>query len=86
MRSNSGQESHGLVKLKGLVQVVDDNFDADICSVYGKVSIHTLAIMVTQQEKHTERKQNRPKIKRVSKDMMSEPIDYEVDIQKVTVR
>jgi len=35
---------------EGLVQVVVDNFDAEISSQNGKVSTHSLAVLVTQPE------------------------------------
>lgn len=42
----SGISSSGL----DMVQVVSDNFDADISSQNGKLSTHSLAVLVTQPE------------------------------------
>ena len=38
----------------GLVQVIIDNFDADVSSVNGKLSSHALAMIVTQPMKTNE--------------------------------
>lgn len=34
---------------QGLIQVIVDNFDCDICSPDGKLSTHSLAMIVTQK-------------------------------------
>ena len=67
----------------GLVQVVVDNFDADISSQNGKLSTHSLAILVTQPDQQTNSTENPPKVmQRISKDEMSEPVDYNIDIHR----
>ena len=65
----------------GLVQVVADNFDADISSQNGKLSTHSLAVLVTKPE--TEAGKCMPEtIRRITKEEMSEPIDYYIYIQR----
>lgn len=59
----------------GLIQVVADTFDADISSQNGKLSTHSLAVLVTQEHKHAEQTQGTQKIQRISKENMSEPIE-----------
>lgn len=68
---------------EGLVQVVVDNFDAEISSQNGKLSTHSLAVLVTQPESISDADQcHREAIPRISKEQMSEPIDYDVTIQR----
>lgn len=57
----------------GLVQIVADNFDADICSPNGKLSTHSLAMIITQPAKENDTQEHKS-IKRISKDEMLEPI------------
>jgi hypothetical protein len=61
----------------GLMQVVVDNFDTDIYSQNGKVTTHSLAMLVTQPEEE-EVTNTQKSLKRISKCAMSAPIDYEV--------
>ena len=63
----------------GLVQIVADNFDAEISCPNGKVSTHSLAMIVTQPL-HTEQTEL-DTIKRLHKDNMKVPIqDRHYDI------
>ncbi|KAJ8018705.1 hypothetical protein HOLleu_43161 [Holothuria leucospilota] len=65
---------------EGLVQVVVDNFDADIASQNGKVSTHSLAVLMTQPD--ISPCQNDREIPRLKKTEMSSQIDYELDIMR----
>ena len=66
-----------------LVQVVVDNFDAEISSQNGKLSTHSLAILVTQPETGLDADDCKQEtIPRVSKEEMSEPIEYENNIMR----
>ncbi len=69
---------------KGLVQVVADNFDADISSQNGKLSTHSLAVLMTQANQDDASKNMEEKITRIKKDDMSHPIEYEVPIERYT--
>ena len=60
----------------GLVQVVADNFDADISSPNGKVSTHALAMIITQPSKG-ELLSEDGRIRRIEKGEMSSPIHSE---------
>ena len=68
----------------GLIQVVVDNFDADISSQNGKLSTHSLAVLVTQPSDSNEPadsyKENT--IKRIGKNDMTKPIEYDVSIER----
>jgi len=66
----------------GLVQVIADNFDADISSQNGKLSTHSLAVLVTQPDPQTPHVQEPNVIKRLRKEEMSESLEYDVDIQR----
>jgi len=67
----------------GLIQVVVDNFDAEISSQNGKLSTHSLAVLVTQPETKTDADQCRPDtIQRITKEEMSEPIEYDISVQR----
>ena len=66
----------------GLVQVIADNFDADISSQNGKLSTHSLAVLLTQPEEKEAENKIRDTIKRINKNDMSNPIDYEIPIQR----
>ena len=70
----------------GLIQVVVDNFDADISSQNGKLSTHSLAVLVTQPDvsNQTEHSDNTEVITRVKRNDMSKPIDYEINIERYT--
>ena len=68
---------------EGLIQVVVDNFDAEISSQNGKLSTHSLAVLVTQPESPSDADLcHRETIPRISKEEMSEPIEYDVTIQR----
>jgi hypothetical protein len=65
----------------GLVQVVVDNFDADISLHYGKSSTHSLAVLVTQPESEGQEAE-RDLIPRLSKETMLEQIEQDIIIQR----
>lgn len=66
----------------GLVQVVVDNFDADISSQNGKISTHSLAMLITQTlENDTTEHSNDNVIRRLNKAEMSEKIDFNPEIE-----
>ena len=68
---------------EGLVQIVADNFDAEISSQNGKLSTHSLAVLATQPESPSDADMcHRETIPRISKEEMSEPIEYDVTIQR----
>ena len=62
----------------GLVQVVVDNFDADIASQNGKLSTHSLAVLVTQPDSNTQHQEH--SIPRLTKAEMTKEIDYQLEI------
>ena len=63
---------------EGLIQFVVDNFDADISSRNGKLSTHSLAMLMTQPKCTTHEE---PKtIPRIDKTAMKDPIQYEADV------
>ena len=64
----------------GLVQVVADNFDADIASQNGKLSTHSLAVIITQPDTQTTTPQ-KPTLKRILKEQMADPLEYDVEVQ-----
>ncbi len=66
----------------GLVQVVGDNFDAEISSQNGKQSTHSLALLLTQTDQSERPRDMAHQIKRIKKADMSKPIDYEVPVQR----
>ena len=63
---------------EGMVQVIVDNFDADISSPNGKLSTHSLAVIVAQKDSNqTVRGVDYiPRFRRLNKKEMSKPIDY----------
>ena len=62
----------------GLVQVVVDNFDADIASQNGKLSTHSLAVLLTQPAANSQHQEhNMPRLKKTE---MTKEIDYQLDI------
>jgi hypothetical protein len=65
----------------GLVQVVVDNFDAEISSPNGKLSTHSLAVLLTQPETDDQPCQSQ-RIQRITKEEMSKPIEYNIEIQR----
>ena len=62
----------------GLVQVVVDNFDADIASQNGKLSTHSLAVVLTQPAANLQHQEHN--IPRLKKTEMTKEIDYQLDI------
>lgn len=62
----------------GLVQCVVDNFDADISSQNGKISTHSLAMLITQPD--TECEDLEQAIPRLKRTMMTKEINYEFDV------
>ena len=66
----------------GLIQVVADNFDADISSQNGKLSTHSLAVLVTQPDTQTVPVEQPKLFKRIPKEEMTEPLEYDVDIKR----
>ncbi len=70
----------------GLIQVVADNFDADISSQNGKLSTHSLALIVTQPAT-TDNEFNREsteRLHRISKSEMVHAIEHNVPIERYT--
>ena len=63
------------------MQVVVDNFDTDISSPYGKLSTHSLAMIVTQPA-NVEYDSGRNNIRRPKQDDMSQPIEDDLVRQK----
>ena len=68
-------------KSDGMVQVVVDNFDADISSQNGKLSTHSLAMIVTQPCKNKKR-QDRSSIPKVPWSEISKPVNYDVEVHR----
>ena len=67
----------------GLIQAVADNFDANISSQNGKLTTHSLAMLITQPTNDTPDEQHpRESIPRVSKADMSKPIDFEIRVHR----
>ena len=66
----------------GLIQAVADNFDADISSQNGKITTHSLAMLITQPTNASDDEQNiRESIPRISKSDMSKEIIFEILMQ-----
>lgn len=65
----------------GLVQIVANNFDADISSQNGKLSTHSLVILVTQPGS-SNAADDISAFERIDKAQMSEPINYDVPMQQ----
>ena len=63
----------------GLVQIVGDNFDTNISSPNGKLSTHSLALLIMQPDKNDDEIQIAI-IRRLSKNEMVDPVPYNVDI------
>ena len=61
-----------------LVQVVVDNFDADIASQNCKLSTHSLAVLLTQPAANSQHQEHN--IPRLKKTEMTKEIDYQLDI------
>ena len=68
---------------RGLIQTLVDNFDADISSQNGKLTMHSLAMLIKQPCTQPDENQNiSSTIPRVSKADMSQQIDFELSIQR----
>ena len=65
----------------GLVQVVADNFDTDISSPNGKLSTHSLAVLMTQKAQINESSETE-QIRCIKWEEMSTPIKYEMPIER----
>ena len=65
----------------GMIQVIVDNFDVDISSQNGKLSTHSLAVLVTQPDTK-QCKTESATIRRIKKEEMSKEIDHHVQIQR----
>lgn len=59
---------------RGLIQIVADNFDCDISSPNGKLSTHSLAMIITQPGCRDDTS-SKDDIKRLKKDELLQPID-----------
>lgn len=68
----------------GLIQVVADNFDADISSQNGKVTTHSLAMLISQPKCDVDvpNEVSIPTIPRATKADLSKPIDFEITTQR----
>lgn len=67
----------------GLIQSIVDNFDADISSQNGKMTTHSLAMLITQVQSTPVENQDTPEtIPRISKADMSQQIDFDLPIQR----
>ena len=65
-----------------MIQTVVDNFDADISSQNGKLSTHSLAVLMTQTSKiETANETSGETIDRLSHLQMADSLDYEVEIE-----
>ena len=65
-----------------LVQVIVDNFDTDISSPNGKSSTHSLAMLLTQPDSNSSETVQEDTIRRVKKENMVEPLEYDVEIKR----
>ena len=66
----------------GLIQAVADNFDADISSQKGKLTTHSLAMLIAQpQSTALENQDTGETIRRVSKADMSQSTDFDISIK-----
>lgn len=63
---------------EGMIQFIADNFDADISSQNGKLSTHSLAVLMTQPDVKIHHQEQ--SIQRLKKTEMSQHIEYELDI------
>ena len=69
----------------GLIQVVADNFDADISAQNGKLSTHSLALLVTQNQQGGILTATHQTIKLINKGQMVEPVAYDDHIYRFNV-
>ena len=65
-----------------LVQLVSDNFDAQISSQNGLLSTHSLAMLLTFVDKHGQDDPNSQTFRRIRKDEMKEQIIQDIPIQR----
>ena len=78
--ATSAPALQGIIDSKsGLIQVVVDNFDADISLQNGKLSTHSLAVLVTQLTALNE-SEKKDTIQRIGKSDMSKSVEYDVNI------
>ena len=84
--ASSSPTLQGISDSNSVIQVVVDNFDADISSQNGKLSTHSLAVLVTQPDvsNQTEQSDNTEVITRVKRNDMSKPIDHEINVERYT--
>lgn len=67
----------------GLIQAVADNFDANISSQNGKLTTHSLAMLITQPKIASPDDQHpRESIPRIPKADMSKPNDFEIQVHR----
>ena len=66
----------------GLVQVIINNFDAEIASQNGKLSTHSLAVIVTQAQVSQSETDPNGQIRRLTKDDISDDVPYDVEIHR----
>ena len=64
-----------------MIQTVVDNFDADISSQNGKVSTHSLAVLMTQTVETSSSASSCETIKRLPRSEMTESVDYKLKCQ-----
>lgn len=68
---------------KGLINSIVDNFDANISSQNGKVSTHSLAMLIAQPKiTSSDDQQPRDSIPRIAKTDMSKPNDFEIEAHR----
>ena len=65
-----------------MIQTVVDNFDADIASQNGKVSTHSLAMLMTQSVTTSTEETRSDTFKRIPWTDMSKPIEYNVETSR----
>jgi hypothetical protein len=66
----------------GMVQVIVDNFDADISSQNGKMSTHSLAVLVMQPCHENVCKNHTGRFHRIKKDEMTQSIDFDYKTER----
>jgi len=68
-----------------LVQLVSDNFDAQISSRSGLLSTHSLAMLLTFVDKHGKDDPTDQTFRRITKDEMKDQIDEDIPFRDTTV-
>jgi hypothetical protein len=68
----------------GMVQVIVNNFDADISSQNGKMSTHSLAVFVTQPCHENVCENQTARFQRIKKDEMTQSIDFDHKTERYT--